>query len=285
MPAPRPRPSQDHLQPASTQISTGTPSPARVYDHLLGGKDNYGPDREFVAALPKPAQLLLRRLAHDNRSFLGRAVRHLATSAGIRQFIDIGTGLPTRDNVHQIAQRHTPGTRVVYVDNDPVVLAHARALLTSTPQGRTAYIDADARDTPAIVDGAAQAGVDLSRPVAVLLVAVLHLIDDAEAVAAPLRQAVAPGSQVVISHGVDCAQMAEVAAAYRQHVGMGTPRTVEEIAGLFGGWPMADPGLVGVAHWRPDRPRPAQAHDGLVVGGIARKPAAPAPGPGRECTR
>src|ERR1700745_1409713 len=181
-------------------FDTGTANTARIYDYLLGGKDNYVVDREagdkLVEALPGAVQA-----CRDNRAFLQRAVRHLA-GAGIRQFLDIGTGLPTASNTHQVAQHAAPESRIVYVDNDPIVLAHARALLTSTPEGACAYIHADLRDPAAILAGAART-LHFCQPVGVLLVAVLHFLTHDEqphAMVRALMDAVPPGSYLAVSH-------------------------------------------------------------------------------------
>src|SRR6266568_6090442 len=174
---------------------------ARVQDYWLGGKDNSAADREAaeqaIAANPG-----IRRDVRANRAFLVRAVRYLAAERGIRQFLDIGAGIPTANSTHEVAQSVAPACRVVYVDNDPVVLAHARALLTSTPQGATAYIDADLRDTEKILAQAAQT-LDFSRPVAIVLMAILHLIEDADdpyGIITKLLSAVPPGSYLALSH-------------------------------------------------------------------------------------
>jgi SAM-dependent methyltransferase len=179
------------------------PHSARVYDYYLGGKDNFAADREtgHRAMQSWPA---VRTAVRENRAFLGRAVRYLAADAGIRQFLDIGTGLPSADNVHEVAQAVAPESCVVYVDNDPIVLAHARALLTSVPEGCTAYIDADLRDPETLLASPEVAEtLDLSRPVALMLVAVLHFLVDADdpgRVVATLLDALAPGSYLAASH-------------------------------------------------------------------------------------
>ena len=174
---------------------------ARVYDYWLGGKDNYAADRE-AARQAMEAIPSLPAGARANRAFLGRSVRYLAAEAGIRQFLDIGTGIPTSNNTHEVAQTTARASRIVYVDNDPIVLSHARALLTGTPQGATAYVDADLRDTGKILAGAA-ATLDFGKPIAIMLVAILHCIpdsDDPQAIVARLLDAVVPGSYLVISH-------------------------------------------------------------------------------------
>src|ERR1700757_72816 len=185
------------------EIDTSRPHPARIYDYGLGGKNHFAVDRE-VADKAMAAMPTGRTAARENRAFLGRVVRYLAGEAGVRQFLDIGTGLPTTGNVHEVAQKIAPESRVVYVDNDPLVLAHARALLTSAPEGRTAYIDADLRDPAAILsDPAVRETLDFGQPIALMLVAVLHFItEDAEAaeIVATLLDALPSGSYFVASH-------------------------------------------------------------------------------------
>jgi hypothetical protein len=192
-----------------------------------------------------------------NRAFLGRAVRYLAGEAGVRQFLDIGTGLPTADNTHEVAQQVAPQCRVVYVDNDPVVLAHARALLTSTPEGVTAYVDADLRDTGKVLRGAA-ATLDFSKPVAVLLLMILQYIpdpDDPWGIVARLLDAVPPGSYLVVSDtaaDIDTEAVAESARRYNQRLGSlrQTRRTRTEFARFFEGLDLVEPGVVPLPGWR-----------------------------------
>ena len=196
------RQSPDPWDPAGDpRLNTGVPQVARVYDYWLGGKDNFTADRvageETIAAFPG-----IRLSARANRAFLGRTVRYLAGSEGIRQFLDIGTGLPTANNTHEVAQAAAPESRVVYVDNDPLVLAHARALLTSRPEGLTAYLDADLQDTDTILEQAART-LDFTRPVGIMLLAILHYIPglaEARGIVARLTGAVPAGSFLVISH-------------------------------------------------------------------------------------
>ena len=182
-------------------FNPSAPSAARIYDYLLGGKDNYASDREAAETIlriePESAAV-----ARQNRAFLGRAVRYLVQEAGIRQFLDIGSGLPTAGNVHEVAQAHAPESRVVYVDNDPIVLAHARALLDSAPQGRCGYVQSDLRDTGNIVSQAAET-LDLAKPVAVLLISILHFVPDADdpwGIAGRLMGAVPAGSYLAVTH-------------------------------------------------------------------------------------
>jgi SAM-dependent methyltransferase len=243
-------------------FDTSVAHQARCYDYMLGGKDNYAADRAAVDAwLEIDPEVLFT--ARANRAFLGRAVRYLAAEAGIRQFLDIGTGIPTAGNTHQVAQAVAPECRVVYADYDPIVLAHARALLSSSDAGATEYIDADLRDTGTIL---AQAGqlLDFTRPVAVTLLTVLHAIpdsDDPHAIVAKLLDAVPPGSFLVVSHwGADFLSqekrdgLRDITQRMQQAL---TPRSREQVARFFTGTDLVDPGLVRVEEWRPD---PAADH-------------------------
>jgi hypothetical protein len=230
---------------------------ARMYDYVLGGKDNYAADRAAMdAALKVYPHIALG--ARANRAFLGRAVGYLAGEAGVRQFLDIGTGIPTAGNTHEVAQAIAPESRVVYVDYDPVVLAHARALLTSSKMGATEYIDADLRDTGKILDQARQL-LDLTKPVAVTLLSVLHAIpdpDDPHAIVATFMDAVPSGSYLAISHaGADLLDQEVLQnlkdtwnGKMQQNL---TWRTRAEVARFFAGMDLVDPGLVPVDEWRP----------------------------------
>ncbi|MES9538067.1 SAM-dependent methyltransferase [Spirillospora sp. NPDC049024] len=258
-------------------VDTSVPSPARVYDHLLGGKDNYEVDRKVADGLLKIIPSM-RLVARENRAFLGRAVRYLAGEAGIRQFLDIGTGLPTQDNVHDVAQRIEPAARVVYADNDPVVLVHARALLTSTPEGATDYVEADLREPDAILEHAA-ATLDFDEPVALLLVAILHFLPDEDGVhgiVARLVDRLAPGSYLVISHGTpeeNPQGASDAAEEYTRQAPSAqiTPRNRDAINGFFTGLEPVDPGLGYITSWRPEGPVVPPEQVGLY-GGVARKP-------------
>jgi hypothetical protein len=251
--------------------------PARVYDYWLGGKDNFEADRiageATIAAYPA-----IRFSARANRAFLARSVRYLVAEEGIRQFLDIGTGLPTASNTHQVAQSVAPESRIVYVDNDPLVLSHARALLTSSPQGVTAYLDADLRDTDDILEQAADT-LDFTEPVAIMLLAILHYIpdlDEAQRIVARLVSAVPSGSYLTISHAasdIDAEQMAELQRRLNEHLGednhVGRPHGV--VAQFFDGLDLVEPGVVKVTQWRPDSSFEAQGPTSLW-GGAARKP-------------
>jgi len=229
---------------------------ARVYNYWLGGKDNFAADRElaekFMAVEP---EVIVGVRA--NRAFLGRAVHYLAADEGIRQFLDIGTGIPAANNTHEVAQREAPTARIVYVDNDPIVLAHARALLASGPDGATAYIDADLRDTEKILEGAA-ASLDFTQPVALMLVGILHCIPDADdpwGIVARLPAALPAGSYLVISHpasDIHPEGMARGAALMNKAMAEGvTFRPRGEVLRFFDGLDLLEPGLVSMTQWRP----------------------------------
>jgi hypothetical protein len=255
-------------------FDTSVAHQARVYDFLLGGKDNYAADRAATEAWLKvdPGMAFAARA---NRAFLGRAVRYLAGEAGIRQFLDIGTGIPTAGNTHQVAQAIAPESRVVYVDYDPVVLAHARALLVSNGTGATEYIDADLRDTDAILSQAAEL-LDFSQPVAVTLLAVLHAIPDADdphAIVTKVLDAVPSGSHLAVSHvGADLlparTQQEMSGIANRVSQQQYTPRSREQVAAFFAGTDLVEPGLVRVEEWRPE---PGGAGQSFIWAAVGRK--------------
>jgi hypothetical protein len=251
------------------------PTIARVYDYWLGGKDNFAADRELAEKFLK-ADPLTRAGVRSNRAFLGRAVRFLAGEAGITQFLDIGTGIPAVSNTHEVAQTVNPLCRVVYVDNDPMVLAHARALLT-TVAGPTAYIDADARDTGKILAEAAHT-LDFSQPVAVMLIGLLHCIPDADdpyRLVADLVDAIVPGSYLAISHpasDIHATEMAEGAAAMNASLPAAlTFRSYDQVVPFFDGLEVVDPGVVATTQWRPAPGANTKPLPGWV--GVARKPA------------
>ncbi|WP_344471840.1 SAM-dependent methyltransferase [Nonomuraea monospora] len=262
------------LQRESLGFDPKTPSVARLYDYYLGGKDHFPADREAAERVLEVAPEL-RAAARANRSFLGRAVRFLAAS-GIDQFLDIGTGLPARGNVHEVA----PSARVVYVDHDPVVLVHARALLAG--QGETTVVRGDLREPAALLkDPDLLRALDLDRPVGVLLTAVLHYVadaDDPEAIVATLRDALAPGSHLVLSHGTSDARAAVVERATEVYLGADTPLTLrgrERIGRLFQGFELVRPGLVWLPEWRPEQADLIDFRDGpessLTLCGVGRK--------------
>jgi len=255
------------------------PHPARVYDYLLGGKDNFAADRAAAQAGLK-ANPNSRTPPRENRAFMRRAVRYLAREARISQFLDIGTGIPTSPNVHEIAQDIEPKARVVYVDNDPIVLSQARALLTAGPSGETAYIDADLRDVDKILSSAElRKTLDLSQPVALLLIAVMHFIPDSDhphSLAARLLDGLPSGSYLALSHltgDFDPAAWEGVAAVYRRSGVTMQVRSLAAVEQFFDGLNLIDPGVVSLPHWRPDRIDVEQPTDAAVsvFGGVGRK--------------
>jgi hypothetical protein len=261
----------------SLPFDTSVAHQARMYDYALGGKDNYAADRAAVEAGLKvwPDATLSAR---SNRAYLGRVVRHLAGEAGIRQFLDIGTGIPTAGNTHQVAQEVAPESRVVYVDYDPVVLAHARALLTSSKAGATEYIHADLRDTDTILAQASQL-LDFTKPVAVTLLLILHAIPDADdphAIVAKLMDAVPSGSYLAISHSASDLFDQETkdsiqAIMDRMAQQKFTLRTREQVARFFAGMDLVEPGLVPVEKWRPD-PGTGDTRNSALWAAAGRKP-------------
>jgi hypothetical protein len=245
------------LRDDHSKIDTSVPHIARVYDYWLGGKDNFAVDRELAERFIQADPMAVAGV-RSNRAFLGRAVHYLAAEAGIRQFLDIGTGIPSANNTHEVAQRVAPSARVVYVDNDPIVLVHARALLTSHPDGATDYLEADLRDTDTILTQARRT-LDFARPVAVLLIGVLHCIPDADdpaGIVTRLVAAVPPGSYLAISHpasDIHAEAMARGAAMMnRSMAGSITFRDREQVAVFFDGLDLVEPGLVPTTQWRPE---------------------------------
>ena len=248
---------------------------ARVYDYWLGGKDNFAADRaaaeQAIAAYPD-----IVFSVRANRAFLARAVRYLAGEVGIRQFLDIGTGIPATSNTHEVAQSVAPESRVAYVDNDPVVLAHARALLTSGPHGVTSYLDADLRDTGRVLSAAAET-LDFSRPVAIMLMAILQHVDNADnpyAIVAALLDAVPAGSYLALSHpasDIEAQAQGELARRLNQSMAESvTLRDRAQVARFFDGLELVEPGLVRVPEWRPASEAEASSPAGLW-GGVGRK--------------
>jgi hypothetical protein len=264
-------------RPAPAEIDRSVPNGARIYDYMLGGKDHFQAD-ETAAERMIAANPAAPLTARANRAFLGRAVRFLAKDAGIRQFLDLGTGLPTQQNVHEVAQGVAPDARVVYVDYDPVVVLHGRALLATT--GTVTVVQGDLRRPNEILaHPQTRRLIDFDQPVAVLLVAILHFITDEEdpaGIVARLRDEMAPGSHLVISHTAN-ESPDEVMAAAQQGFRMAgaplTPRTRAEVARFFDGFDMLDPGLVEVSQWRPDTPEapPPSGSPWTIVGGVGRK--------------
>lgn len=257
-------------------VNPAIPNVARIYDYLLQGKDNFAADRAAAAKIIEAAPEVVRRTL-ENRAFLGRAVHFLA-DAGISQFVDIGTGLPTQDNVHQVAQRLVSDARVAYIDNDPVVHSHASALLATDP--RTVAIEADMREPAKILQQVTASGfIDLDQPVGVLMVAVLHFLPDSDRpaeIVATFRDHIAPGSYLVISHvtagDMSPGNLAQALQTYATtSAGSITPRSHEQIMAFFEGLELQEPGLVPVALWRPEGIIPPTTSGPNFLGGIARK--------------
>jgi hypothetical protein len=260
---------------------------SRIYDYLLGGTNHFSIDREVAdhafAAYPGGLEGV-RTDARANRAFLTRVVRYLAGEAGIRQFLDIGSGIPAAGNTHDVAQEAAPDSRVVYVDNDPIVLAHAHSLLAGSPEGATAYLPGDLLHPDAILEAAAET-LDLDAPAALLLLGILHVVpdsDDAQAHVRRLVDALAPGSFVVISHMTDSieaetdADLKLVTARLDERMRDSNPpafRSRDEVAAFFEGLEMVEPGLVMVTEWRPDDAVPGADRVTPMVCGVARKPA------------
>ncbi|MFJ9820193.1 SAM-dependent methyltransferase [Streptomyces sp. NPDC101151] len=258
------------------RINTSQPHTARIWNYWLGGKDNYEVDRAAGDQI-RGLHPGIGEYARADRLFLGRAVRHLVGELGIRQFLDIGTGLPTADNTHEVAQRIAPDARIVYVDNDPLVLAHARALLTSTPEGRTDYLDEDLRNVDAILEHAAKT-LDFSEPVALILLGVVIFIGDDEDPYGLVRQLtdrLPSGSHLVLSHTITSPSMPDVdeaVAFWNEH---GTPkltqRTPEDVVRFFDGLELLEPGVVSCSRWRPEDAEGAEPEEVAMFGGVARK--------------
>jgi S-adenosyl methyltransferase len=261
------------------EIDTTVPHEARVYDYWLGGKDNYAPDRA-LGDLIRAQIPTVGDMARANRAFLDRAVRFLAGEAGVRQFFDIGAGIPTAPNVHQVAQRIDPAARVLYVDNDPLVGAHARALISSTPQGRTAFMLGDFLEPEAILQSPQlQSTLDLGEPVALLLIAILMYFDPARGadpypVVRRLVDALPSGSYVALSHPTgdfDPDAVAGVRAVSAQAGVPFTPRNQAEVGAFLDGLETVEPGVVPVLMWRPPTPV-ADPQAAYYWAGVARKP-------------
>jgi hypothetical protein len=273
--AKRPGISEDEYSPPP-EIDIAVAHAARVYDYWLGGKDNFEADRVAAEEVIAVRPTIIRDI-RANRAFLGRAVRFLAGEAGIRQFLDIGTGIPAAGNTHEVAQSVVPESRVVYVDNDPIVLAHARALLSSSPGGACAYLDADLKDTATILAEAART-LDFSRPVAVLFIGVLHLVSEEEdpyGIVAEMVRATVPGSYLALTHpakDIDSEMVAEGARRYNERVKVQqTRRSYGETLRFFDGMRLIPPGLVQCHRWRPAPGAAGLTENVSCHAGVARR--------------
>ena len=277
MPGKGPNPVTQDQPGQRPQIDTSVASIARIYDYWLGGKDNFKADRDAAEQMIQQYPDIVTGV-RKNRAFLGRAVHYLAAEAGIRQFLDIGTGLPSSNNTHEVAQRAAPEARIVYVDNDPIVLSHAQALLTSTPEGACAYVDADIRDTGKILKDAANL-LDFSRPVAICLIMILQFIpdeDDPVSIVRALVDAIPSGSYLTVAHPASDVDQ-HVGPALRQlSTRMGgtraVPRSYQEVSRFFDGLEMVEPGLVQLHRWRPGTGVDDTGRDLAAYGAVARKP-------------
>lgn len=274
----------DGLGAMRAQLRTDRPTPARMYDYYLGGKDNFEVDRAAVAAMGPKVTDLLRNAAWENRRFLWRAVDYLSGECGITQFIDVGSGLPTVRSTHEVAQDANPDARVVYVDNDPIVLSHGQALLAKN--GNTAVVRADVRDPAGILEAPeTQALIDFTKPVAILIVALLHFVTTPEhprhvpgdlapaEILAVFRERVAPGSYLVITHGtfegVTADERALIEGVYQGSTSAGVFRSRDEITELFAGWRTLQPGIVQPWEWPVEDP--LSPRSGILYGGVAIK--------------
>ncbi|MFH0518510.1 SAM-dependent methyltransferase [Streptomyces sp. M41] len=258
------------------RIKTDQPHTARIWNYWLGGKDNYEVDQAAGDQI-RSLHPGIGDYALADRQFLGRAVQYLAGECGIRQFLDIGTGLPTADNTHEVAQRVAPESRIVYVDNDPIVLAHAEALLTSTREGRTDYLDEDLRNVDTILEQAART-LDFGEPVALMLLGVVIFIEDDEeshGIVRRLMNRLPSGSHLVLSHTITRPDMPDVDAAVAFWNEHGTPkltqRTPADIARFFDGLELLDPGVVSCNHWRADDGESGLPAEVAMFGGVGRK--------------
>ncbi len=281
-------PRQPALRPGPGDIDTTTPNVARIYDYLLGGRDNFAADRaaaqQLIASIPDIAAIV-----RDNRAFIGRVVRYLAGEAGIRQFLDLGAGLPTRQNVHEMAWQIAPDARVVYVDNDPVVWSHGQALLAA--RGQIAIVLGDLRQPEGILQHPEVLDLlDLTQPVALLCTSALHFVSDEEGphqIMAGYRDRIAPGSYLAITHGTtgtpeeDPAGLVQSATGvYRGASAQLHVRSLPQIRRLFDGFDLVDPGIVWMTEWRPDAGIPPAGRPRSLRGGVGRRPTC-APGDAR----
>ncbi|RFS81263.1 SAM-dependent methyltransferase [Actinomadura spongiicola] len=266
-------------EPRSADLKTNVAHSARVYDYLLGGKDNYAADREAAEEVVKIAPYMPTSV-RASRNFMVRVARHLADECGVRQFLDVGTGLPTSPNLHEVVQGVEPTSRVVYVDNDPIVLVHARALLTSTPEGSSRYIQADLADPEAIMNAPeVRESFDMTRPVALCLLTVIHFVqddDEARRIVRRLMEPLPSGSYLALSTiNIESAAgpVRAAVAKHNEHGIRSKGRTTAQITGFFDGLELTDPGVVPVHHWRPDdEAKKIDDTQVSIYGGLARKP-------------
>ncbi|MGI5164450.1 SAM-dependent methyltransferase [Spirillospora sp. CA-253888] len=265
----------DPAQTPHPKINTEVPQSARIWNYWLGGTDNYEVDRiagdQYKAVFPE-----IEVMARRSRVFLSRAVTHLAREVGMRQFLDIGTGLPTHDNTHEVAQRAAPDARIVYVDNDPLVLAHARALLTSTTEGRTTYLDADVREPDKIIDLAGET-LDLTRPLVVMFMGILgHIQDDDEVLSIVRRiMSLVPSGSYLCSYECTNEDQTFLEAQEGYDETGAVPyklRSPDFVRSYFEGLELVEPGLVPLAVWRPDREPTEEERNEATLCGIGRKP-------------
>ena len=257
------------------ELNTGVPQTARIWNYWLGGRDNFPADRQVGDQILEAFPAIVEN-ARASRALLARVVRYLAGEAGVRQFLDIGTGLPTANNTHEVAQAVAPESRIVYVDNDPIVLTHARALLTSSPEGATAYVDADLRDPDKVMQEAART-LDFSQPVALMLMGILGHIaddDDARSIVKRLVDAVPAGSYLTLNDGTDTSP--EVVEAARIWNESANPtyhlRSPDRIARFFDGLELVEPGVVSPPRWRPDPSPSGLPAEVDSFCGVGRKP-------------
>jgi SAM-dependent methyltransferase len=270
-----PKPQDDY---PSVDLRMDVPHSARVYDYLIGGKTNFEPDR-IAAHASVEAWPSLPTSMRTTRLFMHRVVRHLTEQYGVRQFLDIGTGIPTSPNLHEVAQEIAPEARVAYVDNDPIVLTHARALMSSTPEGRTCYLNADFRDPESIINDPRLLDVlDLSRPVALSLIAIVHFVmdeDDPQGIVRRFMDALAPGSYLALTVFTGDANPEGVGGVSREYNARGIPLQVRDKAeteAFFKGYELLDPGVTLVHHWRPDADaEPIRDPDIAMYAGVAVK--------------